>query len=188
MFGTDLPIIQAPMAGVQASVLWFGHGFRSDATATSLIEKAIGCRTVALRLTDPRFYHLDTCLCPLDGGWLLYYPPPWMGSRRRKFARSYQREKPARGWGGRRLRLCLQRSEPRPARDPQPCLRGALGMLRRAEFTPILDAAVSVPEIGRCGQVPDAQADRVTMRGPIFPSRQLIAVPRADAAGHVRRP
>jgi N-dimethylarginine dimethylaminohydrolase len=55
-------------------ILWFGHGFRSDTAAAGLIEEAIGCRTVSLRLTDPRFYHLDTCLCPLDGGWLLFYP------------------------------------------------------------------------------------------------------------------
>jgi N-dimethylarginine dimethylaminohydrolase len=55
-------------------VLWFGHGFRSDAAAAGLIEKATRCPTVALRLIDPRFYHLDTCLCPLEGGWLLYYP------------------------------------------------------------------------------------------------------------------
>jgi arginine dihydrolase len=55
-------------------VLWFGHGFRSDAAAAALIEAAIGYPTVSLRLVDPRFYHLDTCLCPLDGGWLLYYP------------------------------------------------------------------------------------------------------------------
>jgi lysine-ketoglutarate reductase/saccharopine dehydrogenase-like protein (TIGR00300 family) len=24
---------------------------------------------------DERFYHLDTCFCPLNGGYLLYYPP-----------------------------------------------------------------------------------------------------------------
>jgi N-dimethylarginine dimethylaminohydrolase len=29
---------------------------------------------MSLRLVDERFYHLDTCLCPLEGGWLLYYP------------------------------------------------------------------------------------------------------------------
>src|SRR5690606_24125496 len=23
---------------------------------------------------DPRFYHLDTCFCPLAGGHLMYYP------------------------------------------------------------------------------------------------------------------
>jgi N-dimethylarginine dimethylaminohydrolase len=24
---------------------------------------------------DQRFYHLDTCFCPLEGGYLMYYPP-----------------------------------------------------------------------------------------------------------------
>jgi N-dimethylarginine dimethylaminohydrolase len=55
-------------------MLWFGHGFRSEAAAAGEIERAIGCPTVSLRLIDPRFYHLDTCLCPLEGGSLLYYP------------------------------------------------------------------------------------------------------------------
>jgi N-dimethylarginine dimethylaminohydrolase len=26
-----------------------------------------------LRLQDPRFYHLDTCFCPLENGQLLYF-------------------------------------------------------------------------------------------------------------------
>jgi N-dimethylarginine dimethylaminohydrolase len=30
---------------------------------------------VVLKLIDQRFYHLDTCFCPLEGGYLLYYPP-----------------------------------------------------------------------------------------------------------------
>jgi len=30
---------------------------------------------VALELASPRFYHLDTCFCPLSGGEVLYYPP-----------------------------------------------------------------------------------------------------------------
>jgi N-dimethylarginine dimethylaminohydrolase len=29
---------------------------------------------VSIRLTDPRFFHIDTCFCPLSGGFLLYYP------------------------------------------------------------------------------------------------------------------
>ncbi len=29
---------------------------------------------LSLRLIDKRFYHLDTCFCPLAGGYLLYYP------------------------------------------------------------------------------------------------------------------
>jgi N-dimethylarginine dimethylaminohydrolase len=56
-------------------LVWFGHGFRSDAAAGPEIGKIFGRRVVPLKLIDPRFYHLDTCLCPLPRGWLLYYPP-----------------------------------------------------------------------------------------------------------------
>ncbi|MCI0466806.1 MAG: arginine deiminase-related protein [Beijerinckiaceae bacterium] len=55
-------------------LLWAGHGFRSDGAVPALLEKLLGRKTVALFLTDPRFYHLDTCFCPLAGGFLLYYP------------------------------------------------------------------------------------------------------------------
>ncbi len=55
-------------------VLWVGHGFRSDAAVPALLEKMLGRETAALTLVDSRFYHLDTCLCPLDGGALLYFP------------------------------------------------------------------------------------------------------------------
>lgn len=55
-------------------LLWVGHGFRSDAAVPALLEKSLGRKTVALNLIDPRFYHLDTCLCPLAGGYLLYFP------------------------------------------------------------------------------------------------------------------
>jgi len=55
-------------------LLWVGHGFRSDAAVPVLLEKMLGRKTAALNLIDPRFYHLDTCLCPLAGGALLYFP------------------------------------------------------------------------------------------------------------------
>ncbi len=55
-------------------LLWVGHGFRSDEAVPLLIDKMLGRRTAALNLIDPRFYHLDTCLCPLAGGALLYFP------------------------------------------------------------------------------------------------------------------
>ena len=55
-------------------LLWFGHGYRSDAAALPYLEKATGVEVQGLRLSDPRFYHLDTCFCPLEGGYLLYYP------------------------------------------------------------------------------------------------------------------
>jgi len=39
-----------------------------------LIARIFTVPTVALELVDPRFYHLDTCLCVLSGGEVLYYP------------------------------------------------------------------------------------------------------------------
>lgn len=55
--------------------LWLGHGHRSDAGVAQEVAAMFDLETIALRLSDPRFYHLDTCFCPLSGGWLLYYPP-----------------------------------------------------------------------------------------------------------------
>ncbi len=55
--------------------LWAGYGFRSELDAHSYIAKWLDIEVVSLRLVDERFYHLDTCFCPLVGGYLLYYPP-----------------------------------------------------------------------------------------------------------------
>lgn len=56
-------------------LIWCGYGFRSSRKAPALLEDIFARCAVALRLIDPRFYHLDTCFCPLAGGWLMYYPP-----------------------------------------------------------------------------------------------------------------
>ena len=56
------------------SVLWMGYGHRSSRTATSYLRHWLDVEVVPLRLVDERFYHLDTCFCPLDGGFLMYYP------------------------------------------------------------------------------------------------------------------
>ena len=56
-------------------LLWLGCGFRSDAAAAGApIEEALGLRCVTLPLADPRFYHLDTALCALPCGGVMYYP------------------------------------------------------------------------------------------------------------------
>ena len=54
--------------------LWAGYGFRSELDSHSYIAKWLDIEVLSLRLTDERFYHLDTCFCPLSGGYLLYYP------------------------------------------------------------------------------------------------------------------
>ena len=49
----------------------------TDATPAIEVSGVInrfGAQVVALKLTDQRFYHLDTCFCPLEGGHVLYYP------------------------------------------------------------------------------------------------------------------
>jgi N-dimethylarginine dimethylaminohydrolase len=59
-------------------LLWLGCGFRSDAAAGQAIEETLGLRCVTLRLADPRFYHLDTALCALPCGGVIYYPQAFM--------------------------------------------------------------------------------------------------------------
>ena len=54
---------------------WTGFGQRSDRAASDAIAAFFGREVVPLELASPRFYHLDTCFCPLSGGEVLYYPP-----------------------------------------------------------------------------------------------------------------
>ena len=54
---------------------WVGYGQHSTQNSIPVIQRVFGKPTVALQLASPRFYHLDTCFCPLSGGQVLYYPP-----------------------------------------------------------------------------------------------------------------
>ncbi|MBH8575218.1 TIGR00300 family protein [Nostocaceae cyanobacterium CENA369] len=54
--------------------LWSGYGFRSELDSHPYIAKWLDIEVLSLRLIDERFYHLDTCFCPLANGYLLYYP------------------------------------------------------------------------------------------------------------------
>ncbi len=56
-------------------LLWAGYGFRTELDTHALIAQLLSIEVVSLRLIDKRFYHLDTCLCPLERGFLIYYPP-----------------------------------------------------------------------------------------------------------------
>jgi N-dimethylarginine dimethylaminohydrolase len=53
---------------------WAGHGPRSSRTAIKTIEETFDRPVVDLELASERFYHLDTCFCPLSGGEIVYYP------------------------------------------------------------------------------------------------------------------
>jgi len=54
--------------------LFAGYRIRSDVRAHQEVGAVLGCRVVLLELVDPRFYHLDTCFCPLAPGVAVYYP------------------------------------------------------------------------------------------------------------------
>jgi ornithine aminotransferase len=56
-------------------LVWVGYGQRSSREMQYVISETYAVPTVALELVDPRFYHLDTCFCPLAGGEVIYYPP-----------------------------------------------------------------------------------------------------------------
>ena len=55
--------------------LWTGHGFRTEIEAHKKIREFFDVDLVSICLTDSRFYHIDTCFCPLTGGFLMYHPP-----------------------------------------------------------------------------------------------------------------
>ena len=55
--------------------LWTGYGFRTEIEAHKEIADFFGTEVVSIKLTDSRFYHIDTCFCPLAGGFLMYHPP-----------------------------------------------------------------------------------------------------------------
>ena len=55
-------------------LLWGGYGYRTDRQVYDRFESALGFVVVPLKLEDPDFYHLDTCLCPLDEQTALVYP------------------------------------------------------------------------------------------------------------------
>lgn len=56
------------------AVLWMGHGHRSDLRGATHLAEWLNIEVEPLKLINPRFYHLDTCFCPLEGGYLMYYP------------------------------------------------------------------------------------------------------------------
>lgn len=54
--------------------LFAGYRFRSDAAAHQWVGRRLNVEVLPLELVDPRFYHLDTCFCPLDQDEAIYYP------------------------------------------------------------------------------------------------------------------
>jgi arginine dihydrolase len=56
------------------SRLWAGHGVRTQQCTHQWLKDIWKVEVISLRLVDPRFYHLDTCFCPLFDGYVMYFP------------------------------------------------------------------------------------------------------------------
>lgn len=59
--------------------LWAAHGVRTCQHCHRHVADAWHVPVTSLHLIDPRFFHLDTCFAPLQGGYLLYYPAAFDG-------------------------------------------------------------------------------------------------------------
>jgi N-dimethylarginine dimethylaminohydrolase len=54
--------------------LFAGYRIRSDVRGHQFIGHVTGKQVLPVELVDPRFYHLDTCFCPLAPSEALYFP------------------------------------------------------------------------------------------------------------------
>ena len=54
--------------------LFAGYVHRSEISSHAQLGKLFQCEVLSLELVDSRYYHLDTCFCPLAPGVALYYP------------------------------------------------------------------------------------------------------------------
>ena len=54
--------------------VWAGHGPRTSRASHGYLSEMWDIEVTPLHLIDPRFYHLDTCFAPLEGGYVMYYP------------------------------------------------------------------------------------------------------------------
>lgn len=64
----------AYLPDAQGGLILAGYGFRTEPAAHAEAQEALGRPVVSLRLTDPRFYHLDTALAAVDDANIVYYP------------------------------------------------------------------------------------------------------------------
>ena len=55
-------------------VLFCGYRFRSDIRSHQAIGEVLKCLVISVELTNDRFYHLDTCFCPLPDGGAVWFP------------------------------------------------------------------------------------------------------------------
>ena len=81
--------------------LWAGHGLRTLEDSHRQLTDLWGVEVVSLRLVDPRFYHLDTCFCPLSNGDVMYFAPAFDRESQSKIEARYSKKQ----------RICVSESD-----------------------------------------------------------------------------
>jgi N-dimethylarginine dimethylaminohydrolase len=56
------------------NVLFCGYKFRTDVVSHRTVAEILKCLVISVELVDPRFYHIDTCFCPLTDGGAFWFP------------------------------------------------------------------------------------------------------------------
>ncbi len=72
-------------------LIYGGHGFRTRPEAYDERAGLFGAPVLRLELVDPRFYHLDTCLSPLDEHTALFVPAAFTDAGRAALAAAFDR-------------------------------------------------------------------------------------------------
>jgi len=67
------------------SLFWMGYGQRSEAAARGTVAEVFGVEVMPLELVTPRFYHLDTAMCVLSRGEVIYFPSAFSHASRDAF-------------------------------------------------------------------------------------------------------
>lgn len=73
-------------------ILYAGFGWRSQRSAIGQLSEMLGIRTLPLQLVDERFYHLDTCLCPLTSGHIMAFMGALSPSAQKRLRRTVEHE------------------------------------------------------------------------------------------------
>jgi N-dimethylarginine dimethylaminohydrolase len=71
------------------SAILAGYGFRTEPSVQHDLAAAFGLPVIPLRLTDPRYYHLDTALVVLAPGVAAYYPAAFDDAARAALASQF---------------------------------------------------------------------------------------------------
>ena len=74
----------------EKNLIYGGHGFRSSIEAFPEISLHLDVPIVTLQLTDPRFYHLDTCFLPISEETVQIYPDAFSEESVEKIKNSFR--------------------------------------------------------------------------------------------------